>query len=90
MNYGKEFRKFAMSEKGVSGLNLDYFEKHIEGVTPYILEEREMRATQIDIFSRLMMDRIIWVSGPVESQMASIIQAQLIFLETTDKKDISM
>lgn len=90
MNYGKEFRKFAMSEKGVSGLNLDYFEKHIEGVTPYILEEREMRATQLDIFSRLMMDRIIWVSGPVESQMASIIQAQLIFLETTDKKDISM
>ena len=49
-----------------------------------------MRATQLDIFSRLMMDRIIWVSGPVESQMASIIQAQLIFLETTDKKDISM
>lgn len=90
MNYGKEFQKFAMSEKGISGLNLDYYQKHIENVTPYILEERELRATQLDIFSRLMMDRIIWVSGPVESQMASIIQAQLIFLETTDKKDIEM
>ena len=90
MNYAKEFQKFAMSEKGISGLNLDYYQKHIDNVTPYILEERELRATQIDIFSRLLMDRIIWVSGPVESQMASIIQAQLIFLETTEKKDISM
>lgn len=90
MNYKNEFEKFAMSEKGISSLNLDYYQKHIQGVTPYILEERELRATQMDIFSRLMMDRIIWVSGPVESQMASIIQAQLIFLETTDKKDISM
>ena len=90
MNCKNEFEKFAMSEKGISSLNLDYYQKHIQGVTPYILEERELRATQMDIFSRLMMDRIIWVSGPVESQMASIIQAQLIFLETTDKKDISM
>ena len=90
MNYKNEFQKFAMSEKGISSLNLDYYQKHIQGVTPYILEERDLRATQMDIFSRLMMDRIIWVSGPVESQMASIIQAQLIFLETTDKKDISM
>lgn len=90
MNYKNEFQKFAMSEKGISSLNLDYYQKHIQGVTPYILEERELRATQMDIFSRLMMDRIIWVSGPVESRMASIIQAQLIFLETTDKKDISM
>ena len=67
MNYGKEFQKFAIGDRGISGLNLDYYQKHIESVTPYILEEREMRATQLDIFSRLMMDRIIWVSGPVES-----------------------
>jgi ATP-dependent Clp protease, protease subunit len=91
MNYGKEFRKFAMSEKGVSGLNLDYFEKHMENsLTPYILEEREMRATQMDIFSRLLMDRIIWASGPVDERMGDIIQSQLIFLETTDKKDINL
>jgi ATP-dependent Clp protease protease subunit len=91
MNYGKDFRKFAMSEKGVSGLNLDYYQKHMENsLTPYILEEREMRATQMDIFSRLILDRIVWASGPVDDRMGDIIQAQLIFLETTDKKDINL
>ena len=54
MNYGKEFRSFAKSE-GISSLVLDQFEN---GLTPYILEEREMRVTQMDIFSRLMRDRI--------------------------------
>jgi ATP-dependent Clp protease protease subunit len=90
MNYGKDFQKFAMSESNISGLDLHNYQKHIVGMTPYILEERELRATQLDIFSRLMMDRIIWVSGPVESKMASIIQAQLIFLDTTDKKDVNL
>ena len=60
-------------------------------MTPYILEEREMRATQMDIFSRLMMDRIIWISTPVNDIMASIVQAQLMFLNSVDKnKDITM
>ena len=91
MNYKNEFEKFAMSEKGVSGLNLHYYQKHIDNVTPYILEEREMRATQMDIFSRLLMDRIIWVSGGVEDSMASIVEAQLLFLESVDsKKDIQI
>ncbi len=90
MNYGKDFQKFAMSESNISGLDLHNYQQHIVGMTPYILEEREMRATQMDIFSRLMMDRIIWVSGPVESKMASIIQAQLIYLDTTDKKDVNL
>jgi len=90
MNYGKDFQKFAMSESNISGLDLHNYQQHIVGMTPYILEEREMRATQLDIFSRLMMDRIIWVSGPVESKMASIIQAQLIYLDTTDKKDVNL
>ena len=86
-----EFEKYAWSEHRIGSLDVHNYGKLIENsMTPYILEEREMRPTQLDIFSRLMMDRIIWVSGPVESQMASIIQAQLIFLETTDKKDISM
>lgn len=91
MNYGKEFQKFAMSEKNVSSLDLFNAEKLVtNSMTPYILEERELRATQMDIFSRLMMDRIIWVSSDVNSKMASIIQAQLMFLNTTDSSDINL
>ena len=86
MNYGKEFRKFAMSE-GISSLNLDRFEN---GLTPYVLEERELRATQIDIFSRLMRERILWVSGPVDQHMSDIVQAQLLFLDSVEKKDITL
>ena len=86
MNYGKEFRKFAMSE-GISSLNLDTFENSL---TPYVLEERELRATQIDIFSRLMRERILWVSGPVDQRMSDIVQAQLLFLDSVEKKDITL
>jgi ATP-dependent Clp protease protease subunit len=86
MNIGKEFKKFAMSE-GISSLNLDRFEN---SMTPYILEEREMRVTQMDIFSRLMRDRILWVSGPVNQHMSDIVQAQLLFLDSVEKKDISL
>jgi ATP-dependent Clp protease protease subunit len=52
-------------------------------LTPYILEERELRVTQMDIFSRLMMDRIIWLAGPVNDRMSTVVQAQLLFLEIT-------
>lgn len=87
MNYGKEFRSFAKSE-GISSLSLDRFEN---GLTPYILEERELRATQMDIFSRLILDRIVWVSGAVDQHMSDIIQAQLLFLDSVDKKkDITL
>ena len=87
MNYGKEFRSFAKSE-GISSLVLDSFEN---GLTPYILEERELRATQMDIFSRLILDRIVWVSGTVNQHMSDIIQAQLLFLDSVDKKkDITL
>lgn len=86
MDLGKEFKKFAMSE-GISSLNLDRFEN---SMTPYILEEREMRVTQMDIFSRLMRDRILWVSGGVNQQMSDIVQAQLLFLDSVEKKDISL
>ena len=59
MNYGKEFEKYAMSDHNVSSMNIHYIKQQIENsMTPYILEEREMRATQIDIFSRLMADRL--------------------------------
>jgi ATP-dependent Clp protease protease subunit len=59
-------------------------------MTPYILEERELRATQIDIFSRLMRDRILWVAGPVEDAMSTVVQAQLMFLDSIDSRDITM
>ena len=70
---------------------MDYFEKSVSAsMTPYILEEREMRATQIDIFSRLMRDRLIWVAGPVEDRMSTIIQAQLMFLDSSDTSDVTL
>jgi ATP-dependent Clp protease protease subunit len=86
MNYGKEFRKFALSE-GISSTSLDAFENSL---TPYVLEEREMRATQIDIFSRLMRERILWVSGAVNQRMSDIVQAQMLFLDSVEKKDITL
>ena len=91
MNYGKEFEKYAMSDHGVSSLNMHYAKKQIESsMTPYILEERELRATQMDIFSRLMMDRLLWVAGPVNDGMSTVVQAQLMFLDSVEQKDITM
>jgi len=91
MDYGKDFKKFAMSDYNVSSSKMDFFEKQIEGsLTPYILEEREMRATQIDIFSRLMRDRILWVAGPVNDNMSTIVQAQLMYLDSADTLPITM
>jgi ATP-dependent Clp protease protease subunit len=86
MDYGKEFRKFALSE-GISSTSLDAFENSL---TPYVLEEREMRATQIDIFSRLMRERILWVSGAVNQRMSDIVQAQMLFLDSVEQKDITL
>ena len=86
----QEFEKFAMSE-GISSLKLDYYKKQVESsLTPYILEERELRVTQMDIFSRLMMDRILWVAGPVNDQMSTVVQAQLMFLDSVENRDITM
>lgn len=91
MNYGREFEKYAMSNHGISSINMHYAKKQLESsMTPYILEEREMRATQIDIFSRLMMDRLLWVAGPVNDGMSTIVQAQLMFLDSVDNRDITM
>ena len=80
-----------MSDWNISSSNMDYFQKNIEAnMTPYILEEREMRVTQMDIFSRLMRDRILWVAGGVNDQMSTIVQAQLMFLDNASKEDITM
>lgn len=85
-----DFSLFA-KDKGISGMNLHYANKLVESsMTPYILEERQLNVTQMDVFSRLMMDRILWVAGGVNDQMASIVQAQLLFLDNIDDNDISM
>ena len=91
MNLGNEFQSYYTKHLGKNSLDLHYVGGHIENsMTPYILEEREMRVTQMDIFSRLMRDRILWVSGPVNQHMSDIIQAQLLFLDSVEKKDITL
>ena len=86
----EEFKRYAKSE-GISSLNLDYYNTQIQSsLTPYILEEREMRVTQMDIFSRLMMDRMLWVAGPVNDNMSTVVQAQLMFLNQNSNEDITM
>jgi len=90
MDFGKDFKKYALSE-GIGSMNMHYFEQNLENnMTPYILEEREMRVTQMDIFSRLMRDRILWVAGVVNDNMSTIVQAQLMYLDSVEKKDITM
>ena len=90
MDYGKDFKKFALSE-GISSLTMHHYEENLKNsLTPYILEEREMRVTQMDVFSRLLRDRIIWVSGVVNQHMCDVTQAQLMFLDSTENKDITM
>ena len=88
MNYGKEFKKFATKQHGINSM---YYDKIVSSVTPYIIEERQLNMTQMDVFSRLMMDRIIFLGTGIDDTVANIIQAQLLFLESVDaSKDISI
>lgn len=93
MNYGKEFEKFAIKDQGVSSTyyNQIVSSMHPENMTPYIIEERHLNISQLDVFSRLMMDRIIFMGTAINDQIANIIQAQLLFLESVDaNKDIQI
>lgn len=91
MNIGQEFQNYYVNHLGKGSLDLYNYSTRIESsMTPYILEEREMRVTQMDIFSRLMRDRLLWVAGPVDDRMSTVVQAQLMFLDSTDKTDITM
>lgn len=93
MNYQKEFKDFAIKDQGISSL---YYDKIVSsmypvGLTPNIIEERQMNAVAMDVFSRLMMDRIIFLGTGISDQVANIVQAQLLFLESTDaSKDIQI
>jgi ATP-dependent Clp protease protease subunit len=88
MNHLNEFKKFAVKDQGISSV---YVDKIISSVTPYIIEERQLNVAQMDVFSRLMMDRIIFLGTGINDDVANIIQAQLLFLESVDSsKDISI
>ena len=88
----KEFEKFAQGHCGISSLRLhDYKAIHSAYINPMILEERQLNVSQLDVFSRLMMDRILFLGAPVTDDVANIIQAQLLFLESVDpSKDIQL
>jgi ATP-dependent Clp protease protease subunit len=89
MDFGKEFKKYATKHVGIQSM---YVDQYVDAsLTPYIIEERQMNVAQMDVFSRLMMDRIIFLGTGINDQVANIVQAQLLFLESADaKKDIQI
>ena len=88
----EEFRKYAVKHKGISSTTIDSFTSMMSNyISPTIIEERQMNVASMDVFSRLMMDRIIFLGVPINDYVANIIQAQLLFLESVDaKKDIQI
>ena len=95
-----EFKKYATKHMGMSTMHLEKFmEKSVEGVsvpnihnfTPAVIEERQLNIVQMDVFSRLMMDRIIFLGVAINDYVSNVVQAQLLFLESTDpKRDVQM
>lgn len=90
-----EFQKYAVKHLGMSGMHLEkYMDASAPGIhafTPYVIEERQLNAAALDVFSRLMMDRIIFMGVPVTEYVSNVVQAQLLFLESTDpKRDVQM
>ena len=104
LDFSKEFMNYAVNHMGISEAQFSGWENlqttlysntqvnsPSNSLTPYILEEREIRATSMDIFSRMMMDRILWVAGPVNDRMSTVLSAQLMFLNQLDRNnDIKM
>lgn len=92
MDIGREFNNYARKQLGISSLTLDRYQSiHANYISPTIIEERQMNIATMDIFSRLMMDRIIFLGLPIDDYVANIIQGQLLFLESNDpSKDIQL
>jgi ATP-dependent Clp protease protease subunit len=99
MFHKDEFMKYATQHMGMSSMHLEKYAEHsaqaaipnITGFTPNVIEERQMNIVGLDVFSRLMMDRIIFMGVPVNDYVANVIQAQLLFLESTDpKRDVQL
>ena len=92
MDFGKEFEKYAVKHRGISSNALQGYRQHnVTNLTPYIIEERPLNVASMDVFSRLMMDRIIFMGEPINDYVANIVTAQLLFLDSTDRsRDIQM
>lgn len=94
MNFQDEFRKFATKGQNISSTTFDQYTSSINTITnltPNIIEERQMNVAIMDVFSRLMKDRIIFLGTGIDDQVANIVTAQLLFLESVDsQKDITM
>lgn len=92
MSDNNEFRKYAVKHRGISSLAHDQYSAAVSGyINPTIIEERQLNVAQMDVFSRLMMDRIIFLGVPIDDTVANIIQAQMLFLESADSnKDIQL
>lgn len=92
MNLGQEFEKYAVKHRGISSATLhNYQQQGFTNLTPYIIEERPLNVASMDVFSRLMMDRIIFLGEGINDYVANIVTAQLLFLESTDRtRDIQM
>jgi ATP-dependent Clp protease protease subunit len=88
----KEFEKYARLDQRISSMTLHRYESVINGyINPTIIEERKLNVASMDVFSRLMMDRIIFLGVPIDDDVANIVQAQLLFLASTDPtSDISI
>ncbi len=91
-NSSNEFRKYAVKHRGISSITLErYNSAYANYISPTIIEERQLNVAQMDVFSRLMMDRIIFLGVPIDDYVANIIQAQLLFLESSDSsRDIQI
>ena len=93
MNSKSDFRNFAVHHLGMSGLALDQYSQTISDsyISPTIIEERQLNVAQMDVFSRLMMDRIIFLGTQIDDYTANVIQAQLLYLDSADPgKDVSI
>ncbi len=92
MKFNSEFEKYAVKHRGISSNTLHSYASHlVTGMTPNIIEERSLNVAVMDVYSRLMMDRIIFLGYPINDEVANIITAQLLFLDSADRsRDINM
>ncbi len=99
MSFNSEFEKYAVKHQGISSNTLHGYATHmaalipnmVTALTPNIIEERPMNVAVMDVYSRLMMDRIIFLGYPINDEVANIVTAQLLFLDSTDRaRDINM
>ncbi|HEX7847755.1 MAG TPA: ATP-dependent Clp protease proteolytic subunit [Chitinophagaceae bacterium] len=92
MSFNSEFEKYAVKHHGISSNTLNGYASHlVTAMTPNIIEERSLNVAVMDVYSRLMMDRIIFLGYPINDEIANIVTAQLLFLDSTDRtRDINM